>query len=467
MTRPGTNPTSDRDASPPCAWLEVVSTEPVSHACGVTEALRRVGVDVVARSTCALGSGVLFFDRLNPDVLAALRELARGGLQRVLAVAVDAAVLAGGGARALLEAGASDVLAWGSSDEPARAVATRLARWDAVERLVRAPIVRDSLVGESATWISFLRQVVEVAAFSDASVLVVGESGTGKELVARIIHMLDARPEKRDLVVLDSTTIVPELSGSEFFGHERGAFTGAVGLREGAFALANGGTLFLDEVGELPLALQARLLRVVQERTYKRVGGNGWCRTEFRLVCATNRDLADEVRRDAFRGDFYYRIASCVCRTPPLRDRREDILPLARHLLRQLRPGAAPLELDGAVVDYLLTRDYPGNVRDLQRVVAQMGRRHAGPGPITVGDVPPDLRPRLGEPGQWQDDDFDHAIGRAVAMGVGLRDISRAATAAAVRVAMLAETGNLKRAAKRLGVTDRALQMRRAQGSVM
>src|SRR4029450_8247587 len=161
-------------------------------------------------------------------------------------------------------------------------------------------------------------------AFSQVSVLIVGESGTGKELIARLIHDLDQRRDKGDFVVVDCTTIVPELSGSELFGHERGAFTGAVGTREGAFALADGGTLFLDEVGELPLPLQGQLLRVVQARMYKRVGGNHWHRTEFRLVCATNRDLAREVERDAFRSDFYYRIANWPCRLPPLGERRGD-----------------------------------------------------------------------------------------------------------------------------------------------
>src|SRR6185295_226461 len=150
----------------------------------------------------------------------------------------------------------------------------------------------------------------------------------GKELLARVIHALDPRPDKGELVVLDCTTIVPELSGSEFFGHERGAYTGAVGPRDGAFALAHGGTLFLDEIGELPLALQAQLLRVVQEGTYKRVGGNAWHKASFRLVCATNRDLKEEVARGRFRGDLYHRLATNASRLPPLRDRVEDILVL-------------------------------------------------------------------------------------------------------------------------------------------
>src|SRR5205085_578959 len=185
-------------------------------------------------------------------------------------------------------------------------------------------------------------QVIEIALFSDGSVLLLGESGTGKELLARLVHTLDPRPDKGELVVLDCTTVVPELAGSEFFGHERGAFTGAAASRDGAFALADRGTLFLDEVGELPLALQAQLLRVVQERTYKRVGSNVWKQTNFRLICATHRDLRQDVAAGRFRGDFYHRIASRVCRIPALRERRDDILPLTEHFLRELGGDAEP-----------------------------------------------------------------------------------------------------------------------------
>ena len=131
---------------------------------------------------------------------------------------------------------------------------------------------------------------------------------------------------------------MPQLAGSEFFGHERGAFTDAVTARDGCFALADGGTLFLDEIGELPLPLQAKLLRAVQERTYKRVGGNTWQRSQFRLLCASNRDLLEEVERHAFRRDLYYRVAGVVVHLPPLRDRTADIIPLATTFLAQLHP---------------------------------------------------------------------------------------------------------------------------------
>jgi len=183
----------------------------------------------------------------------------------------------------LLSAGASDVFAWDHSDDPAREIAARFERWQMVDEILRSPLVKDNLAGQSPAWIRSLRQIVEVARFTDSSVLITGESGTGKELFAQLVHTLDPRRNKGNLLVCDCTTIVQELSGSEFFGHERGAFTGAVSARDGAFALADGGTLFLDEVGELPTNLQAELLRVTQEHTYKRVGGNSCIRRIFDL----------------------------------------------------------------------------------------------------------------------------------------------------------------------------------------
>jgi transcriptional regulator with GAF, ATPase, and Fis domain len=324
------------------------------------------------------------------------------------------------------------------------------------------PTVAELVVAKSPHWRMILRNIVEIGRYCDSAVLVQGESGTGKEVVAQLIHLLDPRPNKRDLVILDCSTVVRELSGSEFFGHERGAFTGASTERHGAFALANGGTLFLDEIGELPLPLQTQLLRVVQERTYKRVGGNTWHRTEFRLVCATNRHLWDLVQHGAFRADLYYRIAGCTCKLPPLRERPEDVIPLVEHFLRQASPDGEPPELDAAVRDYLLRREYPGNVRDLQQLVSRLLYHQASDRTISIGYVPPDERPLEREKMAWLDLHFERAIQRAVLFGAGLKDISRAAEDVAIRLATDEEDGSLQRAARRLGVTDRALQLRRA-----
>lgn len=429
----------------------------------VIESLVCAGFDMCALDIDSPGSrGVLFFNEITGRTCDFLREISRNGIERVLAIAVSRSALASCNVWQLLGAGASDVFAWDHSADPVAEVTARFERWDKVDQLVRSPVVQKSLVGQSRDWIVKLRQIVEVANFTSASVLLLGESGTGKEMVARLIHSLDSRPNKRELVVLDCTTIVPELSGSEFFGHERGAFTGSVATRDGAFSLAEGGTLFLDEVGELPLTLQAELLRVVQEHTYKRVGSNLWRRADFRLVCATNRDLVKEVEQGRFRRDLYSRIASWTCKLPPLRERSDDILPLARHFINELQDGE-PVGIDDPVLEHLLKRQYPANVRDLRQLITRMVYRHVGPGPITVGDIPEEDRPSIEDaPENWCDVAFERAIGRALARGLGLKEIGRTAEDTAERLAVEEEGGNLQRASQRLGVTDRALQIRRA-----
>lgn len=407
--------------------------------------------------------GVCIFHDTTPELCSFIQAVSRAGLNCIIAVASSRAPRGREGQWDLLQAGASDMLVWANPDCTARQIQARFERWLSVEQLMAEPTVAELVVAKSPHWRMTLRDIVEIARFSYASVLIQGETGTGKEVVAQLIHMLDSRPNKRDLVVLDCSTVVPELSGSEFFGHEKGAFTGAVAERHGAFALANGGTLFLDEIGELPLQLQTQLLRVLQERTYKRVGGSTWHRTAFRLVCATNRDLWDLVCRGDFRADLYYRIASCVCKLPPLRERLEDIIPLAEHFLRQASPDGELPELDPAVRDYLLKREYPGNVRDLQQVVSRLMYHQARDRTISIGYIAADERPVL-ELGKmaWLDLHFERAIQRAALFGAGLKDISRAAEDVVIRFVINAEGGSLQRAARRLGVTDRALQLRRS-----
>jgi transcriptional regulator with GAF, ATPase, and Fis domain len=446
-------------------WLHYYGGEDALPARLVIQSLRQSGLSPVrlndARPSCA---GLLLFDRDTPELCEHLREYSLDGLRRVLAVAVTRRALKPKTAWNMLQAGASDVFAWDQLDDPAAVVTSRLERWEKVDDLMDSFAVREHLVGNSAAWISVLRRVVEIARFTDGSALIFGESGTGKELVAGLIHKLDSRPSKRELVIVDCTTIARELAGSEFFGHERGAFTSAVTAREGAFALADGGTLFLDEVGELSLGLQAELLRVVQERTYKRVGSNIWKSTSFRLICATNRDLSEEQTEGRFRRDFYYRIATWLFRLPPLRQRREDILPLAQHFLRELHPERDSLEFDDAVRGYLIARDYPGNVRELRQLITRMAQRHVGNGPITAGDIAEEDRPAAAALARndWRDDGFGLAIRRALSMGIKLREISQGAVETAIQTALEEEGSNLRQAAERLGVTERALQMRRA-----
>jgi transcriptional regulator with GAF, ATPase, and Fis domain len=401
---------------------------------------------------------------VTPELCTFLRNVSCGGRERILVLVDSVESQNGVSGWDLLQTGASDVLIWSDPDELAQQIRARFERWLTVDQLLATPPVSKSVVGKSPIWRAILRDIVECARFSDTPALILGESGTGKELIARLIHTLAARTNKQDLVVLDCSTIMPELSGSEFFGHEQGAFTGAVSQRAGAFALADGGTLFLDEIGELPLRLQAQLLRVVQERTYKRVGGNTWHRTDFRLVCATNRDLLAQVRCGEFRADLYYRIASFVCTLPPLRERLDDVMPLVEYFLRQMHPNGEPPQLDNAVRSYLLKREYPGNVRDLRQVVSRLMSRHAGGGTITIGSVPPEERPAAEQENTaWLDSNFESVIRRAVLCSARLKEIGRAAEDIAIRIATDQESGNLQRAAHRLGVTDRTLQLRGAQ----
>ena len=446
-------------------WIHFLPSIDASSQTRLTRALAEAGVsfhDFGERQ--AFDPGIVFFGTLTDEVCELIHSVTHGGFERVFAIALSGSDLAKG-TWGLLQAGASEVFAWDHSSKPALEIAARLERWESIDRLVESPLVQQTLIGGGGAWKRMVRRIVELGRYTVADLLVIGETGTGKELVARLVHDLDVRENRGELVVLDCSTIVPELSGSEFFGHERGAFTGVSQARDGAFALANRGTLFLDEVGELPLSLQGQLLRVIQERTYKRVGGNTWHSTDFRLVCATHRDLLEAVRQGTFRHDLYYRIASWTLKLPPLRERMQDIPRLVRHFVRQAQPDAN-LELDQAVSEYLVNRDYPGNIRELRQVVMRIMDRHPGPGPITVGDIPEEERPGAGHGwDEWCDESFGRAIHRALSSGVRLKDIGRAAEEIAVSIAVSEENGSLQRAASRLGVTDRALQMRRAHGN--
>ena len=446
-------------------WFRCQSGNEAHAVRTVIEPLRRAGLEcTLAPGAAPNGPGLFILERADESACAALARDTQQGFNRVLAVALTRGALAGGAVWKLLQHGAADVYAWEDLENPADVIAARVERFLEIDELLTSPAVRHTLAGGSRAWLGLLRQVVEVARYSQNSVLISGESGTGKELVARLIHALDPRPAKSAFVVLDCTTVSPELSGSEFFGHERGAFTSAVATRDGAFALADGGTLFLDEVGELPLVLQAELLRVVQERTYKRVGSNTWRQANFRLICATNRNLLNEEARGAFRRDFYFRIAHWTCNLPSLQERREDILPLVSHFLRQIYGGATAPKLDSAVREYLLSRAYPGNIRELKHLVGRLAARHVGNGLITVGDIPEDERRGAIAFMQeaWRDDAFKCSIRRALALGLCLKEISGQTAELAIQTALEDEAGNLQRAARRLGVTDRALQMRRA-----
>ena len=413
-----------------------------------------------AGEVSAQQTGVVFFTQVTHGLLDFLRETSRFGLNRVMAVSVGQAPPAATETWQLLNAGAGDVLLSQGTPDVGMSIKSRLSRWQQVEDLLNSNLVRKNLVGESPAWLRILRQVIETARFTDESILITGESGTGKEQIARLAHTLDEARKKHSLVILDCATVTPELSGSEFFGHERGAFTGAIATRDGAFARANGGTLFLDEIGELPLKLQAELLRAIQERTYKRVGGNNWYKTDCRLICATNRDLLKEKEQGGFRPDLYYRIAEWTCHLPPLRERTEDILPLARHFLSETG-SLENSEIDGVISEYLLQKNYSGNVRELQQLVKRIAHRHVGPGPITAGDIPEAERP-VGVPETaWPDEHFVRNIKQALLLGASLKDITERAETTAERLVLEQEGDNVARAAERLGVHRRTLEMHR------
>lgn len=228
---------------------------------------------------------------------------------------------------------------------------------------------RARLIGGSAAWLEVFKGIGRVAN-TDVSVLLQGESGTGKEVVARTIHENSSR-RRRPFIVVNCATLPPELMESELFGHERGSFTGAVTQKVGKFEAAEGGTIFLDEIGELPLLLQPKLLRVLQERSFERVGGTRSIQADFRLIAATNRDLNEEVAEKRFRADLFYRLKVFTLLLPPLRERRSDILPLAEHFLEQFAERnntPVPILTEDAVVTLQRYR-FPGNVRELEHMM--------------------------------------------------------------------------------------------------
>ncbi len=225
------------------------------------------------------------------------------------------------------------------------------------------------IVGNSAPLKEVLRQIQKVAP-TDASVLIQGESGAGKELIARAIHERSQR-HARPLIKVNCASVPRELFESEFFGHVKGSFTGAVRDRAGRFQLADGGTLFLDEIGEIPLELQSKLLRVLQEGEYERVGEEHTRKTNVRVIAATNRDLPREMAAGRFREDLYYRLNVFPLTVPPLRERQADIPFLAEHFLRraQQRIVGTSAKLTRANVEQLRQYDWPGNIRELQNVI--------------------------------------------------------------------------------------------------
>lgn len=225
------------------------------------------------------------------------------------------------------------------------------------------------LIGNSGPMLDVFIMIGKVAE-TDSTVLICGESGTGKELVAEAIHNYSRRKDK-PFVVVNCAALPDNLLETELFGHERGAFTGAVGRKAGRFEMAESGTIFLDEIGELSPGLQSKLLRVLQERTFERVGGTETIEGHFRVLAATNRDLEASVREKVFREDLYYRLNVVRVQIPPLRERRSDIVPLAEHFLRQYSEKNSLGVVGFSDEAFLMLQNYayPGNVRELENMV--------------------------------------------------------------------------------------------------
>jgi len=298
----------------------------------------------------------------------------------------------------------------------------------------------ESLVGQSPLWQQALGRARQ-AASADADVLIEAESGTGKELVARLIHRLSAR-KAGPFVAVNCAAFPETLLESELFGHARGAFTGAVGARPGKFESASGGTLLLDEVGEMPLALQPKLLRVLQEREFDRLGSNQTVAVDIRVISTTNRPLEAAVAEGRFRADLYYRLNVIPIALPPLRDRVGDVRELARHFAQLYSAPEASPRLSEELLARLEEQSWPGNVRELanfvRRAVALSSGPEIGLEAFDHGRIPPPPAPRAPE---WKP-------------GLSLEEMQRQLFA----MTLDATGGNRARAAELLGVSLRTVR---------
>jgi len=329
-----------------------------------------------------------------------------------------------------------------------RGIVHAISRAGAIRPLSAATADANAIVGSSPEMLSAFASVARAAA-SDATVLVLGESGTGKEMIARVLHA-HSRRAKGAFVAINCAAIPENLLESELFGHEKGAFTGAIGRRIGRFERASGGTLFLDEIGDMSLALQSKILRALQEREIERVGGEGPVPIDVRIVAATNRDLKAAVEEGSFRIDLYYRLAVVTLHLPPLRQRGEDMDRLVEHFVVQYarQHGKSIRGISEELFGVLRTYSWPGNVRQLRNVVERavvMCSSHVL--------LPQDLPPEISQPESRGLE--DEAEGQLCT----LQEMERRYILRAIR-----ETGNsLTLAAERLGIHRNTLRRKMAE----
>lgn len=304
----------------------------------------------------------------------------------------------------------------------------------------------DQLIGKSPAWIDAFKRVGQVAQ-TELTILLEGETGTGKEVVANVIHRNSQRA-KGPFIAVNCAAIPEDLVESELFGHERGAFTGAASQRIGSFEQADGGTLFLDEIGEMPLSVQPKLLRVLQEKTYQRVGGTRQMQANVRVIAATNRSLRSEVEQGRFRSDLFYRLNAYYISLPPLRERKTDIVVLAEYFLERFASlyRMPPSILDASAKTALEAYAYPGNVRELEQLMNKVAVETAGR-PITEAILRPYLRPRspsaVADLRSWEVLPFHEAVARWEQH--------------LIERALELSGGNKSDAAKRLGIQRRLL----------
>jgi len=365
--------------------------------------LRSGGYEPVAAATGRAGLKALVTGRFDvvvtearvPDFpgLALLGELARHSEAVVIVLTSRGSIKEAVGAVRL---GALDYLVKPFSPEELLVTVARaidLMRLRLENHRLRNDIThyfnRDHIIGESVAMAEVFRLIDRVAA-TDATVLILGESGTGKELVATTIHYQGPRREQ-PLVRVNCAALPEALVESELFGHEKGSFTGAVRSRAGRFEQADRGTIFLDEVGDLSLPTQAKLLRVLQERSFERVGGVGTIRTDVRVIAATNRDLKAGLSAGAFRQDLFFRLNVIPITVPPLRERKTDIPLFVEHFLeKHEQKTSRVVRFSDEALDLLLRYDYPGNVRELENIVERCATLAAGR-TIREADLPPFL----------------------------------------------------------------------------
>jgi len=297
-----------------------------------------------------------------------------------------------------------------------------------------------NIIGQSAEIRDILGRIIRIAP-TDATVLITGESGTGKELVARAIHTNSLRAE-RPFVSINCAALTETLLESELFGHMRGAFTGAIQTRKGLFEEANGGTFFFDEIAETPPSLQAKLLRAIQEGEIRRLGDNNSINVDARIIAATNQDLRTLIEEKRFREDLYYRLNVARFELPPLRDRKEDIAPIAESFLEKYgKKMSRPASLGPGVMDYLFGYDFPGNIRELENLIEQ-GVALAQDGQIHLSDLLP------------------NSNGNGAALrpgGQSLADIVQEVERDAIVRALRHAEGNKERASELLGLSPTTL----------